>query len=74
MRIRQVINSQWYRVDKSDGRLIAVNGVNVLRAAQGNFTSAQEVIATGRFQTAFAIYSRGEQLTETEKQVEGDTV
>ena len=64
---RKVIAHQWYRVDKSDGRLLAVNSVNVLRAAQGHFDNVPAVLTSGRFSTPFAIYSRGDLLTERER-------
>lgn len=57
----------WLRIDKADGFITPVGGVNVLRAAQGSFDNAAAVIATGRFQTPFAIYSRGDMLTEDER-------
>lgn len=66
--MRQVIAHQWYRIDKGDGSLLAVNGVAVLRAAQGSYTNPAEVIKQGRFATPFAIYSRGDQLTERERE------
>ena len=66
--MRKVIASQWYRVDKSCGELLAVNHVNVLRAAQGYFNNPSEVIKTGRFQTDFAIYARGDMLMDDEKE------
>jgi hypothetical protein len=65
--MRQVIATQWYRIDKSDGSLLAVNQLAVARAAMGSFDNASEVIKAGRFVTAFAIYSQGQYLTEMER-------
>lgn len=66
--MRQVIAHQWYRVDKADGSLLAVNAVNVLRAAQGSYITPQEIISLGRFSTPFAIYSRGDKLQDNERE------
>lgn len=57
---------QWYRIDKSNGQITASSGVNVWRAAQGYFEKPQEVIASGRFQTPFCIYSRGDLMRDEE--------
>lgn len=56
----------WYRIDKGNGKITVVNGVNVVRAAQGSFKKPNHAIATGRFMTPFAIYSSGENLTPDE--------
>jgi hypothetical protein len=64
--MRAVIAHQWYRIDKADGSLLAVNAAAVVRAALGSFTTA-DVIKTGRFQTPYAIYSRGDLLTDEER-------
>lgn len=68
-RIRAVIADHWYRVDKQDGTLLAVNALAVAQAAADSFNQPIEVINGGRFQTAFAIYSQGKHLTNTEKTV-----
>jgi len=62
-----ILADEWYRVDKGDGAVTPVEGPAVLRAARGAFRSPNHALATGRFQTTFAIYSRGEQLTEAER-------
>ena len=61
-------SQSWLRIDKQDGCITPVGGVNVFRAAQGSYDKPSEVISTGRFQTSFAIYSRGDMLTAEEKQ------
>jgi hypothetical protein len=67
--LRNVIAHQWYRIDKSDGKLLAVNSMAVYRAASGSFITPQEIIQIGRFSTPFAMYSRGDQLTEQEREI-----
>jgi protein-disulfide isomerase-like protein with CxxC motif len=71
--MRDVIAHQWYRVDKSTGKLLAVNAKEVLKYAMKAFrnpTAAAAAIKTaGRFQTDFAIYSRGDKLTPSERTV-----
>lgn len=74
MRIRAVIADQWYRVDKGDGKLLAVNAMNVARAAADAFKRPVEAVGGGRFQTTFAIYSQGKHLTDEEKTVRDKAV
>jgi len=57
----------WLRIDKQDGFITRVDSMNVLRAAQGSFKNPKHAIATGRFQTAFAIYCTGDRLTDDER-------
>jgi Pentose-5-phosphate-3-epimerase len=59
--------STWYRIDKADGSIVPVNGVAVVRAAQGTFKKPLDAIMTGRFTTTFAIYSDEFSLRENEK-------
>jgi len=61
-----MIASQWYRIDKGDGKILAVNSVNVLRAASGAYKAPNQAINAGRFSTPFAIYTRGDRATEEE--------
>ena len=65
--MRKVVASQWYQVNKQNAQLLAINRLQVARAAYAFFNRPVEVIKTGRFQTPFAIYSRGELLTDSEK-------
>lgn len=68
-RVRAVISDQWYRVDKADGTLLAVNALTVARAAADAYREPVAVVSGGRFQTTFAIYSQGKHLTENERVV-----
>lgn len=56
----------WYCIDKGTGKIAVSNSVNVVRAAQGSFKNPNQVIATCRFQTPFAYYSTGDNLTPEE--------
>lgn len=56
----------WYRIDKGDGTITEANSVNVVRAASGAFKKPNQAIATGRFQTTWAIYCSGDRLTAEE--------
>ena len=60
--------SVWLRIDKGDGSIMPVNGVAVTRAAHGSFKRPNHAIATGRFQTPFAIYCTADKLTDEERQ------
>lgn len=57
----------WLRIDKGDGFICIVGGDNVARAARDAFKRPNEVIATCRFQTPFAIYCTGDKLTAEER-------
>ncbi len=65
--MREVIADRWYRVDKTTGALGTVTQATVARAAGAWFDNPADVTTTGRFQTAFAIYSRGDLLTDAER-------
>jgi hypothetical protein len=58
----------WLRIDKRDGSIMPVTNVDVRRAAQGAYTMPHDVMATGRFQTTFAVYSTADKLTAEERQ------
>lgn len=57
------IGSQWYRIDKTNGEILAVAAKAVDQAASHYYVNAGEVSGTGRFSTPFAIYSLGHYIT-----------
>jgi hypothetical protein len=54
-------NSQWYRIDKSNGQITKTFPADALRAARGSFHNAAAAVASGEFQTPFAVYTTTEQ-------------
>lgn len=65
--------ANWYRVDKSNGevKLVVDADVNVRRAASGAYAKPAEAMASGRFVTTFAIYTRADQMTADEREAAG---
>ncbi len=66
---RKVIMNQWYRIDKSEGTIYAVSPRHVMIQASDNFRNAVDVVKTGRFQTSFSIYARGDKVTDSELEI-----
>jgi hypothetical protein len=64
---QEIIADAWYRFDAGDGHASQADPVRVRQAAADAFTHPNHAIASGRFRTSFAIYTRGEQMTDAER-------
>ena len=59
--------TDWFRIDASNGSITSCSDDYAQRRAYDNFDHPAEVLASGRFRTAFAYYSQAQYLTEAEQ-------
>lgn len=57
----------WYRIDKGNGSVTEVLPQRVRDCAADAYANPKHAIASGRFSSAFAIYSAEECLTPAER-------
>ncbi len=69
MTLRKVLARRWYRIDKDIVLTEIVTHGKVAENAAAFYDNAADIIATGRFQTPYAVFSVGAQLTDKEREV-----